>query len=59
MTGRTRSVPVFRVIESGVEAPQRWKRFHLSALRVRMTDRTNLTRWICELLRVTTRARRV
>src|ERR1044072_5315681 len=59
MTSRTRSARMCRVIESDVEAPQWRKRFHLSALRVCMADRANLTRRICELLRVTTRAWRV
>ena len=59
MTSCTRSARVFRVIESDVETLQRRKRFHLSALRVCMTDRAHPTRRICELLRVTTRARRM
>ena len=50
---------VSRVIEFDVEAPQRGKRFHLSALRIRVTDRADLTRLIGKLLRVTTAARRV
>ena len=59
MTCRTRSARMFRVIEYDVEAPERRKRFHLSTLRVCMADRTHLTRLICELLLVTTRARRM
>src|SRR6185436_10256067 len=33
---------VFRVVEFDVETLQRWKRFNFSALRVCMTDRTDL-----------------
>ena len=50
---------VFRMIEPDVKTSQRRKCFDLSALRVCMTDSANLTCWICELLRVTARARRV
>ena len=50
---------VSRMIEFDVEAPQRWKRFHLSALRIRVTDRADLARLIRELLRVTSAARSV
>jgi len=50
---------VFRVIEPDVETSQRRKCFDPSALRVCMTDSANLTCWICKLLRVTARARRV
>ena len=59
MTCRTRRARVLPVIEHDVETPQRRKRFDLSALRVCMADRTHLIRTICELLRVTTRARRM
>jgi hypothetical protein len=48
---------VFRVVEPDVETSQGRKCFDLSALRVCMTDSANLTCWICELLRVTDRAR--
>ena len=57
MATATLSVRVLSVIESDVETPQRRKRFHLSALRIGMADRTNLTRRVCKLLLVTTRAR--
>src|SRR5215208_1349280 len=50
---------VFRMIEPDVKTSQRRKGFDLSALRVCMTDSANLTCWICELLRMTARARRV
>jgi hypothetical protein len=50
---------VFRVVESRVEAAQRRKGFDLSTLNVRVTDRADLARRICELLLVTTGARRV
>jgi len=59
VTTSTRSIRVFRVIESRVKAAQRRKRLHLSALYIRVTDRADLARWICKLLRVTARARRV
>ena len=59
VTSGTSSITVFRVVKSHVETPQGRKRFDLSALRVRVTNRADGTRWICELLRVTTRARRV
>ena len=58
-TSRTSRTTVHRVIEPRIETAQRWKRFHLSALRVCVTDRADRARWICELLRVTTRAGRV
>ena len=41
VTSGAGSVTVFRVIESRIETAQRWKRFDLSALNVRMTNRTN------------------
>jgi hypothetical protein len=47
------------MIEPDVETLQRWKRFHLSTLRVRVADGTDLTRLVRELLLMTTRARRV
>ena len=50
---------VSRVIEFNVETPQLRKRFDLSTLRVRMANRTDLTRRICELLCVTTCAWRM
>ena len=59
VTSSTRRITVLRVIEPRVETAQRWKRFDLSALRVSVTDRADRARWICELLRMTTRARRV
>jgi len=59
VTSSTRRITVLRVIEPRVETAQRWKRFDLSALRVCVTDRADRARWICELLRVTTGARRV
>lgn len=55
-TVRTR---MLRMIEQDIKTPQRRKRFHLSTLRVGMADRTDLTSRICELLLVTTRARRM
>jgi len=48
---------MFRVIEPRVKAAQRRKRLHLSALSVRVTDRTDLTGGICKLLCVTASAR--
>jgi DNA-binding phage protein len=45
------------MIESGVKATQRWKGLNLSALDIRVTDRADLTGWICKLLCVTARAR--
>jgi hypothetical protein len=59
MTSGTGSICVLGVIESRVETAQRWKRLDLSTLNIRMTNRTNWTGRICELLRVTTRARRM
>ena len=59
MTGRTRSARVFRMIEARVETLQRRKRFDLSALHVRVTDRADRTRRVCELLLVTTGAGRM
>ena len=61
MTRRTISAGsgVFRVIEPDVETAQRWKRFHFSTLRVRVTDRTDLARSIRKLLLMTARTRRV
>jgi len=59
VTCGTSSITVFRVVKFRVETLQRWKRFDLSALRVSVTNRADGARWICELLRVTTRARRV
>jgi len=59
VTSRARHTIVLRVIECRVETTQRRKRFYLSTLRIRVTDRADRARWICELLRVTTRARRV
>lgn len=44
-TSSTRS-SVLRMIEPGVETAQRWKRFDLSALRIRVTDRADLARGI-------------
>ena len=57
VTRRTRCACMFRVIEPRVETTQRWKRLDLSALNVRVTDCADLTRLICKLLCVTTRAR--
>ena len=59
VTSRASSTIVLRVIEPRIKTAQRWKRFHLSALRVCVTDRADRARRICELLRVTTRARRM
>ena len=59
MTSDTARVAVCRMIEPRIETQQRWKRFDLSALRVCVTNSANLTCPICELLRVTTRARRM
>jgi len=59
MTRRTFGAGMFRMIEPDVEAPQRWKRFHLSTLRIRVADGTDLARSIRELLLMTTSARRV
>lgn len=59
VTRRTRSFPMFRVIEPRIETAQCWKRFNLSTLNVRVTDRADHARRICELLRVTACARRV
>lgn len=42
VTGSTRSIRVFRVIEPRVEATQWRKRLNLSALNVRVTDRADL-----------------
>jgi hypothetical protein len=50
---------VLRVIEPHVEASQRWKWFHLSTLRIGVTDRTDLAGVICKLLLMTARTRRV
>ena len=57
VTRCTRRIAVFRVIELRIETAQRRKRFDLSALGVRVTDRADLARGIHELLCVTTRAR--
>jgi hypothetical protein len=62
MTTRTikaAEVPVPGVIESRAEARQSRERLHGSRLRVRMTDRANLTPGVCKLLRVATGAGRV
>ena len=59
MTRRASRAGMFRMIEPDVETLQRWKRFHLSTLRVRVADGTDLTCLIRELLLMTTRARRV
>ena len=59
MTRRTIGTRMFRMIESNVETAQRWKWFHLSALRISMAIRTDLTAGIGKLLLVTTRAGRV
>ena len=56
MTRRTFGTCMFRMIEPDVETAQRWERFHLPALRVRMADRTDLTSGISKLLLVTTGA---
>jgi hypothetical protein len=48
---------MFGVIESHVKTAEGWKRFHLAALRIRMTDRTDLTSRISKLLLVTASAR--
>jgi hypothetical protein len=50
---------VFPVVKPRIETAQGRKRFHLSALRIRMTNRADLTRRIRKLLRMTTSARRV
>ena len=55
-TGRTR---MLRVLEPRIKTAQRWKRFDLSALHIRVTNRANLARRICELWRVATGARRM
>ena len=57
-SGASRTV-VPRVIEPRIKTPQRWKRFHLSALRVCVTDGADRARRVRELLRVTTCTRRV
>ena len=59
VTSSTRRTTVLRVIEPRVETAQRWKRLDLSTLHVRVTDRADRARRICELLRVTAGARRV
>ena len=59
MTRRASRAGMFRMIEPDVETLQRWKRFHLSTLRVRVADGTDLTCLIRELLLMTTRAGRV
>lgn len=59
VTSSTRRITVLRVIEPRVETAQRWKRFDLSTLRVCVTDGADRARWICELLCVTTGARRM
>lgn len=59
MTSGTGGTCVLRVIESRIETTQRWKRLDLSTLNILMTNRTNWTCRICELLRVTARARRM
>ena len=61
MTSRTSRAcrRMFGVIESDVKASQPWKRFDFSALRIGMATHTDLSRRICKLLCVTTRARRV
>ena len=46
MTRGTCSAAVRRVFEPRVETLQRWKRFDLATLRVRVTDRADLARWI-------------
>ena len=46
MTSSTSSVTVFGVIEPRVETLQRWKRFDLATLSVRVTDRADLARRI-------------
>ena len=46
VTSGTSCTTVPRVIEPRVETAQRRKRFGLSALSVRMTDRADLARWI-------------
>jgi len=53
------SVAVFCVIELRVETTQWWKYLELSTLHICMTNGADLARWICELLRVTTCARRM
>ena len=50
---------MFRMVEPHIETPQRRKRFHLSTLRVCVTDRTDLTPRIRELLLVAADTRRV
>jgi len=57
MTRRTLRSGMFRMIEPDVETAQRWKRFHLPTLRIRMADRTDLTSGISKLLLMTTSAR--
>jgi len=59
MTTAALAARMFRMIELDIETPQRRKRFHLSALRVSMTDRTDLASRIRELLLVTARTRRM
>jgi len=59
MTIAASSSTVFCVIEARVETAQRRKSLHLSALRIRVTDRADLAGWIRKLLRVTACARRM
>ena len=46
VTSGASSTTVFRVIEPRVETPQWWKRFDLSTLSIRVTDRADLARRI-------------
>ncbi len=50
---------MLRVIEADVETSQRRERLRLSALRIAVTDRTDLTRLVRKLLSVAAGARRV
>jgi hypothetical protein len=59
MTSGTGGATVFRMIEPGIETLQRWKGLHFSTLHVCVTNRAYLTGGICELLRVTSGARRM
>ena len=59
MTSAATCGRVFRMIESHIETSQRWKRFDLSALHIRVTDSADRARRIRELLCVTAGARRV
>ena len=59
MTRRAAGAGMFCMIEPHIESLQRGKRPHLSALRVRVADGTELARLVRELLLVTSGARRV